>query len=96
MRNQVTYEWGYEITDKDGDIIDSSFQDKLSDFGKDHEGKLVLVRNEGNEHHGLNDRVWAYVEDGKLPVHFSNELGHHVTIKVPEKYKKELSAFLKS
>jgi hypothetical protein len=93
MRIQVSYEWCYETVDEDGDITDNDFRDNLSEF-KDSEGELVLVRNEGNEKAGLEDRFWAYVKDGKLPGYFKDGGGHEVDIKVPNKFHKELKIYL--
>ena len=96
MQTKVFYEWTLEEL-VDGDIIDSSFADKVSSFDKsDLTGKdLGLVRNEGNEADGLEDRFWAYVKDGKLPEYFQDGAGHEIDIKVPQKYHKELSNYYK-
>jgi len=91
----IAYEWCFETVD-DGDIIDSNFADKLSDFtDSDKTDTLCLVRNEGDEINGLEDRLWAYVKDGKLPEFFEDGRGKDVDVKVPLKFKNELSRFLK-
>lgn len=98
MQNKVDYEWTTETIDADGDIIDSSFYDKLSSISKDDfkSNDVGLVRNEGNEADGLEDRFWAYIKDGKLPEYFVDGGGHSIDIKVPQKFHKELSAYLKN
>ena len=85
---EIRYEWCKEEVDENQDIIDSIFEDKLCDL-KNHQGHLLLVRNEGSEDEGLTDRFWAYVKDNKLPEYFSDDLSHEVAIKVPQKYHKE-------
>jgi len=97
MQTQVVYEWTTEAIDADGDIVDSSFFDKLLDVSKDdfESNEVGLVKNEGDEANGLEDRFWAYIKDGKLPEYFADGGGHTVDIKVPQKYHKELSDYLK-
>lgn len=89
----ITYEWGYEIEDQNGDIIDNHFEDNLNDL-KGESGNLVLVRNEGNEIDGVTDRYWAYVKANKLPDFFTDSMGSSVNIKVPQKFRKQLNNFL--
>lgn len=87
----VLYEWDYETTDDDGDIIDHNHADKLSDFSEsDKTETLVLIRDEGNADAGLTGRLWAYVIDGKLPEFFTTADGAKTGYKVPIKYRKEL------
>lgn len=98
MANQIKYEWTLE-TLEDGDIIDSDFAESLPAAWLTEENTdLALVRNEGNENQGLQDRLWAYVfeDDGvkKLPEYFSEALGNPTQIKVPQKFHKELSTKL--
>jgi hypothetical protein len=50
------------------------------------------VRNTGNEIDGLQDRQWAYVKDGKLPVFFEDSAGNETAIKVPARFHAELAA----
>jgi hypothetical protein len=92
---KVAYEWCYEVTDEHGDIIDSNFADKLSEFSKNEEGELLLVRNEGDEINGVEDRQWAYVKDGKLPFKFSDARNVEIEIDVPKRFFKELENYLK-
>jgi len=88
----VYYEWSLEYTDKDGDITNSDFADKVADFGADVlQGRLCLVRNTGNEIDGLQERHWAYVKDGKLPVFFEDSAASETTIKVPKRFHVELA-----
>ena len=91
---KVAYEWSYELTDEHGDIIDSNFADKLSYFSKSEKvGDLVLVRNEGDEINGVEDRQWAYVKDGKLPLKFSDARNQEIDIDVPKRFFKELEKY---
>jgi hypothetical protein len=89
----IYYEWSLEYIDKSGDIIHSDFANKVSDFGLNVlSGRLCLVRNTGNEIDGLQDRQWAYVKDGKLPVFFEDSAGNETAIKVPARFHAELAA----
>lgn len=91
MKNKVEYEWCYETIDENKDIIENDHEDRLKDFQDNRKTKqLCLVRSEGNKLDGLQDRVWAYVKDGKLPERFSDESGHELpAMKVPKKFHKE-------
>lgn len=104
MRNKVEYEWCIEhyTDDEFQDITNNDFSDKL-DFSKDNfeptEGektRLVLVRNEGNEDDGLEDRNWAYVENNKLPKFFADSIGEFTGYEVPQRFHKELNSYLKN
>jgi hypothetical protein len=97
MANKIDYEWTLEEINEDGDIIDSDFNDKLSNFNKANlDGKdLGLVRNEWSDENGLEYRYWAYVKNGKLPETFEDGAGHKISIKVPKKFHKELKQYLK-
>lgn len=59
-----------------------------------HRFELVLVRDEwemcGKEPVELGLRLWAYVEDGKLPEFFSTNR-ELTTIRVPVRFRRELS-----
>lgn len=90
--HETKYEWTFESVDEFGDIVDSDFSESLSGFDKgQHQGEdLGLVRNEGDEINGLQDRFFAYVKDGKLPDHFDD----HPNMKVPKRYHKELERFI--
>lgn len=81
----IKYEWCWETLDEHGDIIDSNSSEKL----EPGEGRLVLVRSEGDGIDGLQDRLWAYVDAGKLPECFSDCNGAITGCKVPEKYVTE-------
>lgn len=93
MQTKVTYDWTLETLDGE-DIIDNDFSDKLTFDKYDLAGKdLGLVRNEGNEADGITDRFWAYVKDGKLPEYFSDSMGTLISIKVPQRFHKELNKY---
>jgi len=74
--NFTEYEWDIELVDKKhGDILDHDHSDKCPKIPTlDTEEvfeRLVLVKDV-YRNWDLVDRTWAYVEDGKLPEHFSN------------------------
>jgi hypothetical protein len=95
MKNIFSYEWCYETLDEFGDIIDTYFCDKLKDFDESARTEtLCLIRNEGNEVDGLEDRLWAYVKDGQLPETFEDGGGYSIDEPVPERFRKELKAYL--
>ncbi len=94
MRNEIKYEWCYETVDEHGDILENDFSDTLSGFVENQKtDTLCLVRTEGNEEDGVQDRVWAYVKDGKLPVQFSDSTGEEIMVTVPEKFYAELKKY---
>jgi len=84
---KTTYEWCIETRDEWGDMIENSFYDELSEIKKPFDGELVLVRDKRIEAGDLEDRQWAYLEDGKLPDEF-DQGG-----KIPKRFIKELQAF---
>lgn len=92
---KTEYEWCYETVDKSsGDIIDLDFEDKLCNFQDDRKtDTLCLVRREGDETEGEQDRLWAYVKSGKLPETFKNSMGESVSINVPKRFHSELEKF---
>ena len=86
------YEWCYETWDENNDIIDNYHADRLADFSE--AGKtnhLCLILNIGDEINGVEDRLWAYVENGKLPEFFSDGGNELTGYKVPIKFHKELN-----
>ena len=90
----IVYEWCYETTDENGDIIENDHSDKLADFSDNRKtDQLCLIRNEGDEINGIEDRFWAYVKNGKLPELFSGALGETVNIKVPKRFHNELKSY---
>lgn len=102
MPHRIIYEWCLETYTNDDfkDIVDSQFSDHL-DFRKSYfisnekyASRFVLVRSEGDDINGLYDTLWAYVNDKRLPINFSNEFGHIVDYKVPKKFHKELRYYL--
>jgi hypothetical protein len=95
MSSKVIYEWCYETIDENGDIIDNDHEDKLTDFNENRKTEqLCLVQNIGDDNNGLEDRNWAYVENGKLPQFFSDAMGKFIGYKVPKRFHKELSNYL--
>lgn len=91
----TTYEWTLEEM-KDGEIVDSQFQDILNDIPKEYlsGNDLGLVRYEGNERDGVTHQLWAYMKDGRLPEYFTNSMGESVDYKVPIKYHNELKKYM--
>lgn len=91
--NMINYEWDVEDTNIYGDVIDHNHRDALSDYHpsdfdlmEEEDARscsLVLVRDDDN------GRSWAYVEDGKLPTHFSDAYGNDIA-KVPQRFHQEL------
>jgi len=79
MTNTVHYEWTIEDTDKHGDIhetqpmgsvIEAITRSRAESYVENCTPVLVLVRQEGNQDEGLQDRQWAYLESGELPIEF--------------------------
>ena len=87
---RVVYEWDLETSDEYGDIIDHLHSDKCPGLPTDENVQLVLVRDTGTgwsdnpDHFEQDDRSWAYVKDGALPVEFdSGDI-------VPKRFHEEL------
>lgn len=96
MGNRVWYEWDLETVDREsGDILDHHFADRLQELpARESDQDLVLVRNVGNEHDGVTDKMWAYVVNGELPEAFSMSTEHgmaETNIKVPKRFAVEFS-----
>lgn len=95
MKNEVAYEWDFETTfineDGETEIIDHHHSEKLADLKwmveSGVEGRIVLIRETGNEDDGLDVRQWAYPEDSILPDEFDQ--GN----KVPKRFKYEFDKF---
>jgi hypothetical protein len=90
MKGQITqYEWDVEVHDEHGDIIDHLFQASYADcveVAKEHKlCEIILVRDQGTEDEGLDDRQWAQVKDGKFTTEFHNG--------VPQRFKKEVERY---
>lgn len=84
----VWYEWDIEEYEGE-DIVDHNHADKFSELPKLKENeKLVLVRNTEDS------RLWAYVENNKLPEYFARpeaDGNYYATdVKVPKRFHKEL------
>jgi hypothetical protein len=93
----TNYEWDYETIDlNSGDIIDHNHANKLTDFrAEDKTDTLVLIRDSGDQIHGLQERTWAYVINNKLPEYFSDSTGIPLH-KVPARFHKELADYINS
>ena len=89
MNMLTTYEWDWEIVDKDSDdVYDHAFMNKLSMLYPKHDRskhfvRLALVRSYGNDADGIIGKTWAYFDNDTIPTHF--EEGQ----KIPERYIKE-------
>jgi hypothetical protein len=75
MKTKIQYEWCIEHENKNGDIIDLDFADKLAEYGASSfkinrgciKATLHLVRNEYTDDEGIHDRTYAYENaDGDL------------------------------
>ena len=88
--NNLLYEWDAE-TWLDDEVHDHDHRDTLGEMSRlEADQRLVLVRDVGNRIEGLLDRLWAYVENGKLPEYFSDSMT--VTgVKVPQRFHRELA-----
>lgn len=85
---EIIYEWSVEVEDENGDIVESEFATTLNSL-LEYEGNIVLVRRVGSEEDGEVDRLWAYVEDGKLPEYFSDGSNVKIEVRVPKRFHKE-------
>jgi hypothetical protein len=80
------YEWSIEEIDENGEIEDVDFADKLEDLGMPTETqRLAIVLRTSNGIDNL-DTFWAYVNGGKLPVHFEDS-----SHRIPEKFHMEIA-----
>jgi hypothetical protein len=91
----VIYEWDVEevstLPEDQGDIIEHWFQTSYAGCVKKSaeapqagaEWKVVLVRDDDE------GRSWAYMDDGKLPEHFTDANGADCA-KVPQKFHAEV------
>jgi len=89
------YEWIVEtvedLGDNEVDVIGTCAWDTYEEARKDAEalmaqGKRIeigLTRNVGDEVDGLQDRQWAYLEDGQLPQNFDGGA------RVPQRFHRE-------
>ncbi len=85
MKTEIKYEWCIETIDKDGDIIDCNFSDKLLslDITKKNT-RLCLIMRKGNNIDGENERSYVYFEN-ETPLFFDNGK------KIPQKYINEFN-----
>jgi hypothetical protein len=96
MKNKVIHEWLVEAVDQYGDIIDSNCYPTLADAisttlgcpeGQDYY-RIGLVRDEGNDVRGLQDRQWAYIQkNATLPNEYSDGAI------IPKKFRDEFAKF---
>lgn len=93
---KTIYEWCYE-TIVDGEVDGNDHEEKLSNFQDNRKtDTLVLVRDVFAEDGNLEDRLWAYVKDGKLPETFSDANQTPLGYNVPKRFHKELANYLKA
>lgn len=91
----IQYEWQIEECDAHDDIITSTAYDSLTELKRcytptNEDGginRIVLVRSTYS-YEDLDDREWAYVDNGTLPTHFIGSNGRPTT-PVPAKYLKQ-------
>lgn len=87
-KKHVRYEWVLETLDEHGDIQDVTHYDTLLELfsqPKPNRADVGLVRSEGSEANGIENRQWAYLEDGKLPNKFDGGAA------IPERFRNEVS-----
>lgn len=94
-RSRTSYEWGVElvIDDEHEDIDDTLYFDSFAEAKQEAEepregyrNVIVLIRDQGSEAYGLEDRQWAYLEeDGTLPEEFDG--GN----RVPKRFHQEVA-----
>ncbi len=103
MKIETTYEWCIEYTDNADEVIELNHSDTLNMYVKYHfkplcdQGKvnLVLIRSRWDViDQSLFDRWFAYIEDNKLPEFFERD-GFETNIKVPKKFHKEFTSWIK-
>jgi hypothetical protein len=92
----IFYEWVIETVDQYDDITETtaydSYAECLSSFTPTNPdgtiNRMVLVRNDWDGD-SLEDRSWAYLDNGVLPTHFSGTNGRP-DYKVPDKLRKQM------
>ena len=99
MKAMIHYEWTAETLDEFEDITDNDFAESYEEIARRAIAKINsgaalirvgLVRNQGTEADGVQDREWAYIDDaGKLPDHFETA-GGGKGAKVPKKFHREI------
>lgn len=96
MKNKVIHEWLVEAVDQHGDIIDTNCYPTLADAISTTLGcpevqdyyRIGLVRDEGNDVDGLQDRQWAYIQkNATLPDEYSDGAI------IPKKFRDEFAKF---
>jgi hypothetical protein len=92
---KLDYEWDIESLDIHGDIIDHDFKSSFPgprDFDATGE-VVVLVKSYARGLSGredsfmIEDRTWAYLEDGKLPEEFEDGT------RVPKRFHAEVARY---
>ena len=94
-RSRTSYEWGVElvIDDEHEDIDDTFYFDSFAEAKREAEkpregyrSVIVLIRDQGSEDRGVENRQWAYLEDdGTLPEEFDG--GN----RVPKRFHQEVA-----
>lgn len=94
----VKYEWDVETLDEFGDILDHDHRDTFKEAiaaekttqGFSETTRICLVRDVWDEDNGIQDRQWAYLEEGKLPEYFEDTGGQEAN-RVPQKFHQEVA-----
>ena len=95
----VEYEWKTERIDASGDIIDSSYHDRLADAVADSDGHPIegqvgcdvcLMRSQYS-HEGVTCRSYAYIVDNGIEPVFDDGKN-----RVPSRYLREVASFFYS
>jgi hypothetical protein len=94
----TSYEWVVEALEGEEDDIGNvsqwptfaeAIQHAAYERGQGERIQIALVRDVHVEDCGLQDRQWAYLEDGKLPERFSDSAGNDAS-RVPKRFSKEV------
>jgi hypothetical protein len=86
----VSYEWEWVVSDDAGDIVEVDYADPGGLCVMPGMTLHALVKNYGNEVDGIQDRSWAYVEDGLLGATFDD--GSRVPAKLMAEFAKVMGA----
>lgn len=87
----IHYNWDYETVDIYGDVQGHNYRSLLSEYNPaEYTDTLALVLDKLDKEGSVVDRFWAYVENGALPLFFSDSEGKAVARKVPDRFRTEL------
>lgn len=87
MTRKVTIEWLIETLDEHGNIVDVNHSETFPGLPKQWQD-VGLVRDVITSK-GVEERSWAYINDGKLETFFKYADGSHGAV-VPKHYHNEV------